>query len=75
MMISEWPLSSSLRKARRLAGVSQEARQLEPLRLAARKRWHRLTKLDVLQPHIHDGLQGAYHLAVVRKQLHRFAHG
>jgi hypothetical protein len=58
-------LAAGAAVARRLG---QETGQLEPLRLAARQRGHRLAELDVFQPHIDDGLQGADHLAVVGKQ-------
>ena len=51
-----------------LRGLGQETGQLEPLRLAARQRGHRLAQLDVLQADIDDRLQGADHVAVGRKQ-------
>ena len=56
--------------ARRLG---QEASELEALRLAARERGHGLAELDVLQPHVLDGLQRAHHLAVGGKELHGLA--
>jgi hypothetical protein len=52
----------------RARGLGQETGELEPLRLAARQGGHRLAELDVFQPHIHDRLQRADHLAVVGKQ-------
>ena len=58
-----------------LRGIGQEAGELEALRLAARQRGHGLAELDVIQPHIDDGLQRADHLAVVREQLRRLGHG
>ena len=54
--------------------TGQEPGQLEPLRLAARQGGHGLAELDVFQAHIHDGLQRTDHIAVVGKQLRRFAH-
>jgi hypothetical protein len=51
-----------------LGGAGQKARELEALRLAARQRGHGLAQLHVFQPHVHDGLQRADHVAVVRKQ-------
>ena len=34
-----------------------------------------MAELDVVQPHIEDGLQGAQHVAVAGKQLRGFADG
>ena len=42
-----------------LCGLRQKACQFQALRLAAAKRWHGLAEFDVVQPHIHNGLQGA----------------
>ena len=53
--------------------TGQKAGELEALRLTARQRGHGLAELDVFQPHVHDGLQRANHLAVVSKQLAGFA--
>ena len=52
----------------------QETRQLQALRLATAQGGHGLAKFDVIQAHIDDGLQGTHHIAVVGKQLNRFAH-
>ena len=52
----------------------QKARQLEALRLAARKRRHRLPQLHVFQPDIDNGLQHPQHITVVREKSHCFAH-
>ena len=54
--------------------TGQKAGEFEALCLTTGQRGHRLAKLDVFQPHVHDGLQRAYHLAVIGKQLAGFAH-
>jgi len=56
-----------------LGSLGQKAGQLQALRLAARQGGHGLTQLHVLQAHIHNGLQGAQHLAVAGKQARRLA--
>ena len=53
--------------------LGQKACQLEALSLAAAERRHGLTQFHVVQAHIHDGLQGADHIAVVLEQLGGFA--
>ena len=55
-------------------GLCQKSRKLEALRFPARQSGHGLAELDVFQPDIHDGLQGADHIAVLRKQGSGFAH-
>ena len=55
-------------------GARQKACQLQALGFAARQGGHRLAELDVFEAYIHDGLQGADHIAVVGKQLRGFAH-
>ena len=57
----------------RFGSTRQEPSQLQTLRLAARQGGHRLAQLHVFKAHIHDGLQGANHIAVLRKQGGRFA--
>ena len=51
----------------------QKARQLQALGFTARQGGHGLAELDVFEAHIHDGLQGADHIAVIGKQLRGFA--
>ena len=58
-----------------LGGLGQKARQLEALGFAARQGRHRLAQAHVFQTHIHDGLQGTDHVAVLREQGGGFAHG
>ena len=53
--------------------VSQETCNLQPLRFAARQRGHGLAQLHVFQPHIHDRLQGANHIAVGAEKMDCFA--
>ena len=56
-------------------GFGQKPGQLEPLRLAAGECWHRLAQLDVLQAHIHDGLQHANHIALGAEPVGGLADG
>ena len=58
-----------------LGRLGQKARQLEALRLAAGQGWHRLAQRHVVEPHIHNGLQGAHHVLVAREQGHGLGHG
>ena len=58
-----------------LRGFGQVARQFQALRLAAAERGHGLAQLHVVQPHIHQRLQGADDVAVLRKKLRGFGHG
>ena len=51
----------------------EEARQLQALRLAARKRRHRLAELHVFQPDVDDRLQHAQHFGILGKQRDGFA--
>ena len=60
---------------RSLGGFGQKPGQLEALRLAARERGHRLTKLHVVQPHIQNGLQRPDDIAVTGKKESRLADG
>ena len=55
-------------------GARQEARQLQTLCLTPRQGGHGLAQLDVFQADIDDGLQRTDHIAVMGKQLRRFAH-
>ena len=57
----------------RFGSTCQEARQLQTLRLATRQGGHGLAQLHVFQAHIHDGLQGTNHIAVLCKQGRCFA--
>ena len=56
-----------------LGRLCQKPCQLEALCLTARQGRHGLAQLDVFQPHIHDGLQGANDIAVIGKQIDRLA--
>ncbi len=56
----------------RFGSTRQEPSQLQTLRLATRQGGHGLAQLHVFQAHIHDGLQGTNHIAVLCKQGRRF---
>ena len=63
------------RLARARSRIGQEAGQLEPLRLAARQRGHRLAQAHVVQADIDDRLQPRDHLAVGLEPVRRLGHG
>ena len=52
---------------RAAAGLGQEAGELEPLRLAARQRRHRLAEPHVVEADVDDRLQPRQHFAVVAR--------
>ena len=58
-----------------LRRLGQEACQLEALGLTARQGRHGLAQRHVFEPHVHDGLQRADHVAVVGKHRSRLGHG
>ena len=58
-----------------LRGFCKETGQLQTLRLAAAERGHGLAQRHVVQPHVHNGLQGADDFAVGLEQLRRLGHG
>ena len=60
---------------RALGGVGQKAGQLQALRFAAAERRYGLAQLDVIEPHVDDGLQRADHLAVLGEQVGGFGDG
>ena len=62
-------------RGRALGRLREEAGQLQALRLTTRQGRHRLSQLHVFEPHVDDRLQRADHVAVVRKQHGRLAHG
>ena len=53
----------------------QKTGEFEALRLAAGQGGHALAQLHIVQPHIHDGLQGADHLGILGEQLRGLGHG
>ena len=58
-----------------LGRLRQEASELQPLRLAARQRRHRLAELHVLEADVDNRLQCADHVAVVGEQRGGLADG
>ena len=56
-----------------LGRLRQKARELEALGFATRQRGHGLPQLHILQPHIHNRLQHADHIAVGAEQIGRLA--
>ncbi len=55
-------------------GLREMSRQLEPLRLAARKSGHRLAELHILQANIRERRQSRGDLPGVLEELERFRH-
>src|SRR6185437_1556910 len=51
----------------RLRRFGEEARELEPLRLAAGQGGHRLAELHIFEADVDDGLQHAQYFGVLRK--------
>ena len=50
-------------------GASPKPSQFQALRLAPRQGRHGLSQLNVIQPHIGNGLQSAQDIALLRKHL------
>jgi hypothetical protein len=64
----------AFRAARRARRVREMAGELEPLRLAARERRHRLAEAQVLEPDVGERLEPGDHVGLAGEERHRFGH-
>src|SRR5215470_9114237 len=56
-------------------GIRQVAGELQPLRLAARERRHRLAELEVIEPHVGEWREPRRHLRGIGKECARLGDG